>query len=94
MVFTREEGLHLLEREIVDCCGIRGRFPGRRLGGHLSATLFRCHDQKLEPGGKLDESKDQKKKSSVKIRPRTNKALDGFGTHLALLAFWFYARQG
>ena len=31
----------------------------------------------------------EKKKSSVKIRPRTNKALDGFGTHLALLAFGF-----
>ena len=31
----------------------------------------------------------EKKKLSVKIGPRTIKALDGFGTHLALLAFGF-----
>ena len=40
LLLTREEGLHLLEREIVDCCGIRGRFPGRQVGGLLSTTPF------------------------------------------------------
>ena len=51
---------------VVDCfsaCGrfLRGRLlfsgglPGRRVGCFLSATLYKCHDQKLEPGGKLRE---------------------------------------
>ena len=49
-----------------------------------SSLLARGHELSLN---REVSSTNRKKKSSVKIRPRTTKALDGIGTHVSFLCF-------